>query len=87
MGKAEDKKIVSRSVDYSALSYLRFEHLLTISNQLKSQWKAFRWVMSQSGFGYDTEKFLITAPKSVWTQLAEVRYQITILHSVSNSVG
>jgi hypothetical protein len=30
--------------------------------------------MAQLGFGYDATTFLITTPKSVWTQLAEVRY-------------
>jgi hypothetical protein len=39
---------------------------------LKELWKGLNWLLDQSGFGYDEESRLVTAPDNVWADLRKV---------------
>ena len=39
---------------------------------LKDLWKGLNWLLDQSGFGYDEEARLVTAPDNVWADLRKV---------------
>jgi hypothetical protein len=39
---------------------------------LRDLWKGLNWLLDQSGFGYDEETRLVTAPDNVWADLRKV---------------
>jgi hypothetical protein len=39
---------------------------------LRDLWKGLNWLLDQSGFGYDEEVRLVTAPDNVWADLRKV---------------
>lgn len=39
---------------------------------LRDLWKGLNWLLDQSGFGYDEEARLVTAPDNVWADLRKV---------------
>jgi len=46
---------------------------------LKEQWKNFNWLRGHSGFGWDEEKGLVTAPSKVWDEICKVFTPISLL--------